>query len=322
MQVSLVVMASVCLLGGFKCILVWSLGEKDTIAMCKKLRTYVRSNILIDESNIQIIPLTAQSSNHMIETICRKDVPQGWQRVVIATAKAQVGHTIRGCDVSIDSGLSRIFILNKKTNLPELVDIPLTKWDLLQRIGRVSRDNERGITFLLQPKDFRDDHRFVKEVVDPGVRTEFLGRWIMKNLEKGRNPYTVPYPWKRGHNHTKYCAWLLHSLGVVNENHFKSGMTSKWETDGNLLTIMMRLPLQPKNALMFINAISIGPSVAKDVAICVAMLELNPFMDPFYRLWSVDDHVFGEEIKEETEAEQGAKSYQKLTKFGPKVYNQ
>ena len=149
---------------------------------------------MVDETKIQIIPLTSQSTGDMIQIICRNDVPEGEQRVVVSTAKGQVGHTIRDCDVSVDSGLNRVFILNKKTNLPELVDLPLSRWDLIQRVGRVARDNERGIHLLLQPKDFRDVKSFVKECLDPGIRTEFIGRWIMKTLEKGENPYTTPYP--------------------------------------------------------------------------------------------------------------------------------
>ena len=55
----------------------------------------LRHNILRDEAKVQIIPLTAQSTNEMIQTICRKEVPEGAQRVVVSTAKGQVGHPIK-----------------------------------------------------------------------------------------------------------------------------------------------------------------------------------------------------------------------------------
>ena len=206
------------------------------------------------------------------------------------------------CDVCVDSGLSRGFTLNMKTNLKELIDLPLTEWDLLQRVGRVARDRYRGIYLLLQPKSFRDRTCFVKKNSPPGICTEFVGKWIMKVLAGGGNPYTEPYPWKRSFKHIQYCAWVLHSLGVLKGNPYKDNLVSNWKFDRKLLIIMVRLQLSPRSALMFINSHFTNPNVIEDISILVAMLEVQPFLDSFYRVWKRSDMGYCEKVEKHTPA--------------------
>ena len=299
-EASLVASVAACLCGGFKCVLVWSLGEKDTLSICRNLKKLVCSSVAFDQKKIQIIPLSAQSTTEMIKIICRQKVQEGEQRVVVSTAKGQVGHTIKDCDVCVDSGLGRVLCLNRKTNMMELSDLPLTEWDLIQRVGRVARDTDRGIYLLLQSESFRAETRFVTKKSPPGISTEMIGKWIMKVLARGGNPYTEPYPWKRSYKHTQYCSWILHTLGVLRANHYQTGMTFNWEYDKKLTRAMLRLPLSPRNAIMFINSHFTSPEVTEDISILIAMMQIQPFLDSFYKFWSLGDIAYSESVKKPT----------------------
>ena len=127
----------------------WREKEGDILAFLPGVGEINRTAERLGErlKDVPILPLHGQCEPAAQRAAIRRD-PQGWRRIVLATAIAETSLTLDGVRVVVDCGLSRRAEFDKAAGVSRLVTRGASQASAAQRAGRAARQGP-GVAYRL-----------------------------------------------------------------------------------------------------------------------------------------------------------------------------